>query len=175
MRLLIGYATRQGQTRKIARRVTDMLIDAGHSVELLPLSEADDLNLDRFDKILLAAPIHIGHYPKALVEFVSENSVKLNAKGAGFLSVSLSAAGHEADDWKGLDDILEDLQDATGWTPADTLQVAGAYLPSKYDVLTRFIMIRILTKRSPNTNLDEDKEFTDWTALQDWTHRWLTD
>lgn len=174
MKLLIGYASREGHTRKIARHVADMLVDAGHSVELLALKDAAGLDLDRFDKILLAAPIHIGHYPKAFVEFVSENAAKLNKMGAGFLSVSLSAAGHDADDWKGLDKILEDLKAATEWAPSLTAQVAGAYLPSQYDVLTRFIMTRILTKHSPNTNLDEDKEFTDWTALQDWTRHWLT-
>lgn len=173
MKLLIGYSSRQGQTRKIARHVADAAIDSGHSVELLPLEDADGLDLGRFDRVLLAAPIHMGHYPKALAEFASANCGALNAMTTGFLSVSLSAAGHEADDWKSLDRALDDLQSATGWGATDTQQIAGAYLPSKYDILTRFIMLRILTKRSPKTNLDEDKEFTDWTALDKWTANWL--
>lgn len=173
MKLLIGYASRQGQTRKIARHVSDAAIGTGHSVELLPLKDADDLDLNRFDRVLLAAPLHMGHYPKALAEFVSDNCGALNAMTTGFLSVSLSAAGHETDDWKSLSRALDDLQLATGWGPTDTQQIAGAYMPSKYDILTRFIMLRILTKRSPNTNLDEDKEFTDWTALDNWTAKWL--
>lgn len=173
MKLLIGYASREGQTRKIARYAADFAYQAGHSVELLNLKDADGTDLSRFDKVLLAAPIHIGHYPKSLAEFAAENEKALNTLPTGFLSVSLSAAGHEADDWKALDKILEDLEDATGWTPGKTEQVAGAYLPSKYDVLTRFIMIRILTKRSPQTELDVDKEFTDWKALDDWLADWL--
>ncbi|MGH1421930.1 MAG: flavodoxin domain-containing protein [Hyphomonas sp.] len=174
MKLLIGYASRQGQTRKIARYVADAATDKGHSVELLALSDAEGLKLERFDKVLLAAPIHMGHYPKAFVDFVSDNCGKLNEMTTSFLSVSLSAAGHNADDWKDLDRSLDDLQLATGWGATDIQQVAGAYKPSQYDILTRFIMLRILTKRAPNTNLDEDKEFTDWAALDSWTTNWLT-
>jgi menaquinone-dependent protoporphyrinogen oxidase len=35
MKILIAYATTEGQTRKICRYCADVLIDEGHSVELL--------------------------------------------------------------------------------------------------------------------------------------------
>jgi menaquinone-dependent protoporphyrinogen oxidase len=43
-------------------------------------------------------------------------------------------------------------------------QVAGAYLPSKYDFFRRFIMRRIIAAKDPQADLDADKEYTDWTA-----------
>ena len=53
MRILICYATTEGQTRKICRFVADHLMDNGHSVELLSaddgLDEASELDLNRFD------------------------------------------------------------------------------------------------------------------------------
>ncbi len=173
MKLLIGYATKEGQTRKIARHIADMVADAGHAVELLALEDADDVELSRFDTILLAAPIHAGHYPKAISTFVSNNADALAGQKTGFVSVSLAASGHDAEDWRGLDDIVGDFCAATGWTPAETKHVAGAYAPSQYDILTGFIMRRIIAKKDPDADPNEDKEYTDWHDLNAWVKGWL--
>lgn len=173
MKLLIGYATKEGQTRKISRYIADMAADAGHAVELLALEDADDVALNRFDTILLAAPVHAGHYPKAIISFVSNHSASLTGEKTRFLSVSLAASGHDAEDWRGLDDIVDDFCSATGWTPSETKHVAGAYVPSKYDILTRYIMRRIVSAKDPEANPKEDKEYTDWSDLAAWANGWL--
>lgn len=165
MTVLVSYATSEGQTRKIARRVADRLANSGQAVELLALVDTDDIDLERFDRVILAASIHAGHYQKDLSDFVAKYAGQLHAKSTLFLSVSLAAAGHDADDWKGAENILEDLKAATGWTPGLVEQVAGAYLPSKYDMFRRFIMRRILAAKDPRADLDSDKEYTDWQAL----------
>jgi menaquinone-dependent protoporphyrinogen oxidase len=172
-RLLVGYASTDGQTRKICRVIADWCIDAGHQVELLPVAEADDIDLSRFDAIVLAGSVHGGHYQKPLTEFCTRRAEVLASRPGLFLSVSLSAAGHDAEDWRGLERILEDFMAATGWTPSRVEQVAGAYLPSRYDVFRRFVMRRILAVKEPDADLSADIEYTDWTALKqvlsDWT------
>ncbi|WP_040500584.1 flavodoxin domain-containing protein [Henriciella marina] len=173
MKLLIGYATKEGQTRKIARHVADRAVDAGHSVELLALKDAGGIEIDRFDAVMLAAPIHVGHYPKALIEFASAHADKLAARSSRFISVSLAAAGHEADDWRNLDNILGDFSAATGWRPEATRHVAGAYLPSTYDLFTRLIMKRIISAKDPDAEIGKDKEYTDWEDLDNWVDGWL--
>ena len=173
MKVLIGYATKEGQTRKIARHILDMAVDAGHAVELLGLEDAEDIDLGRFDRVLLAAPIHVGHYPKALVSFVSNNVDRLRQIQIHFISVSLAAAGQLADDWKGLDKIVADLTTATGWSPVEVKHVAGAYMPSKYDILTGFIMARIVSSSDPGINTSQDKVYTDWSDLNAWLKGWL--
>lgn len=173
MKLMIGYATKEGQTRKIARHIADMAAEAGHAVELLAIDDADDLALNRFDAILLAAPVHVGHYPKAMGKFVSDHAAALSDAPARFLSVSLAAAGHDAEDWRSLDDIVSDFRAATGWTPVETKHVAGAYVPSKYDILTGFIMRRIISEKDPDADLRADRDYTDWDDLNAWTDSWL--
>ncbi len=175
MKILIGYATKEGQTRAIARYISDMAVDAGHAVELLALEDADDLDFSRFDRILLAAPIHAGHYPKPLVTFVENNLDQLKSSQARFISVSLAAAGHDAEDWKSLDKIAADLSEATGWRPGGVKHVAGAYAPSKYDILTGFIMARIVSLKDPDINTSQDKVYTDWSDLNGWVKSWLSD
>ncbi len=173
MKLLVAYATTEGQTRKIARQVADRLVDGGNAVELITLADAFDIDLNRFDRVILAASIHIGHYQKELAEFVEAQRESLRSKPSLLLSVSLSAAGHEAEDWRGLERIAEDFETATGWIPGRLLQVAGAYTPSSYDLFRRFIMRRIISSKDPDLDTDADKEYTDWSALFDYLDDWL--
>ncbi|MEZ5715201.1 MAG: flavodoxin domain-containing protein [Paracoccaceae bacterium] len=173
MKIVVAYATSEGQTRKIARHVADRIADAGHAVELLGLSDAGDIDLGRFDGAILAASIHVGHYQRALTDFVAAEARALTAMPTILLSVSLAAAGHDAEDWRGLDRILADLQEATGWQPGRVVQVAGAYLPSRYDLFRRFVMRRIVTAKAPDMDLDADHEFTDWRALDALVDAWL--
>lgn len=60
---------------------------------------------------------------------------------------------------------MTDLIEATGWSPGQVAHVAGAYQPSKYDLVTRFIMRRIIAEKDPDADLGADGEYTDWTAL----------
>ena len=173
MKVLVAYATSEGQTRRIARQVTDRISDARHAVELLELSDASDIDLKRCDGVILAASLHMGHYQRTLSDFVAKHAKDLAEKPTLFLSVSLAAAGHEAEDWRGLDRILEDFIEATGWVPDRVEQVAGAYLPSKYDIFRRFMMRRIIASRDLGVNLDADQEYTDWSALKLVVDEWL--
>jgi menaquinone-dependent protoporphyrinogen oxidase len=173
MKVLIAYASTEGQTRKIAQRLADHIVDGGRTVELVELSTATRMDLQRFDGVILAASVHVGHYQRALTNFVAERSKDLQAKSTLFLSVSLAAAGHEAEDWKTLDKIKDEFVEATGWVPSRVEQVAGAYLPSEYDIFRRFIMRRILASKNPEADLDADKEYTDWNSLFRTTDDWL--
>mgnify|MGYP001824952267 CR=1 FL=1 len=173
MKILVAYASTDGQTRKICRVAADWSADQGNAVELLPLADADDIDLTRFNAVLLAASVHGGRYQKALTEFCANRADTLSALPSLFLSVSLAAAGHEAEDWQELEKILADFTSATGWIPNRVEQVAGAYKPSEYDVFRRFVMRRILANKDPSADLSADIEYTDWAALNavlaDWT------
>lgn len=175
MKILIGYATSEGHTRKICRHIADHLVAGGVSVELLPLAEAEGLELSRFDRVILAASVHAGHYQRALSDFVAAQPGALAAHPALFLSVSLAAAGHDDEDWKGLDKVVEDLTAATGWQPQCVAHVAGAYRPADYDLLRRFVMRQIIARKDPEADLDRPKEYTDWPALEQLVQDWLAD
>jgi len=173
MKLMIGYTTKEGQTRKVARHIADLVADNGNAVELISLKDADDIDLNRFDAVFLAAPIHAGGYPKALGTYVADNVPLRSHKQTAFISVSLAAAGHDSNEWRSLDQMARDLASATGWTPTSIKHVAGAYKPSKYDILTGFIMRRIISAKDPEAKPGADKEYTDWVELDAWITGWL--
>lgn len=173
MKLLVAYASTEGQTQKIARHVANRIAEAGHTVELLALSDARDIELARFDGAILAASVHAGKYQRVLSDFAAERARDLAARPTLFLSVSLAAAGHDAEDWKGLNRIFTEFTEATDWTPRRVEQVAGAYRPSQYDMFRRFIMRRIIAAKDPDADLDADREYTDWSAVNRVVDEWL--
>ena len=117
MKILIAYATTDGQTRKIARFVADHLTDAGHATELLNLADAAGLDLARFDAAVLAGSIHAGGFQKAMTGFVARETLKLARMPTLFLPVSLSAAGHDAEDWAGLEGCVTKFLVEAVWQP----------------------------------------------------------
>jgi menaquinone-dependent protoporphyrinogen oxidase len=104
-------------------------------------------------------------YPRSIVRFAQAQRAALAAKPSGFLSVSLSAAGHDPDDWKGLDGCVRAFEQATGWKPARVHHVAGAFRYTAYGFLKRWLMRRIAEKKGAPTDTTRDHELTDWGDL----------
>ena len=172
MHILIGYATSEGQTGKIAEFSADHLRAGGHEVELLSLDEARDVEPVRFDGVILAGSVHVGGYQKALTAFAKTHADALNAEHDLFLSVSLTAAGDNAEDWQGLEKIVEGFTADTGWTPDRIEHVAGAFRFTEYNLFQAWAMRKIAKARDPDIDTRSDTEYTDWqklaAVLDDW-------
>ena len=59
------------------------------------------------------------------------------------LSVSLSAAGTDAEDWAGIHKCVAQFEADTGWIPGRVEHVAGAFRFSEYDFFRAWAMRRI--------------------------------
>jgi menaquinone-dependent protoporphyrinogen oxidase len=165
MRLLVVYATTDGQTRKIARFAADRLAGQGHGVELLNADDAEGLDLARFDAAILAGSLHAGGFQRSLRRFAAASRDALAAMPTLFLAVSLSAAGTDPDDWEGLRLCLEEFREDTGWTPGRIEHVAGAFRFTEYDFFRAWAMRRIAEHKGEKVEPGKDKEYTDWAAL----------
>ncbi len=172
MKILIVYATTDGQTRKIARLCADRLADEGHAVELLHATDADSPGLSRFNGVILSASLHVGGFQTALAAFASSNAAELNRLTTLFLPVSLSAAGDDKEDWDGLNDCVAKFLKQTGWTPTQTVHVAGAFKFTEYDFFRAWAMRRIAAQKGEVVEPHADKEYTDWSALGVAIDRW---
>jgi menaquinone-dependent protoporphyrinogen oxidase len=173
MKILIVYATTEGQTRKIARHVFDRLAGAGHAVELTAAEAAGGRDPAGFDAVVVAGSVHAGRYQKELVDWVRAAAQGLAAVPTLFLSVSLTAAGRDAQEWEGLRGCVARFSAETGWTPARVEHVAGAFRFSEYDFFKSWAMRWIAAQRDETVRGGEDREYTDWAALdavlEDWT------
>jgi hypothetical protein len=60
---VVLYATREGQTRRIAEHIEAAIRDRGHSARLRDVRDIHEpFDLDRYDGAVLAASVHIGKH-----------------------------------------------------------------------------------------------------------------
>jgi menaquinone-dependent protoporphyrinogen oxidase len=166
MHVLIVYATTEGHTRDLAHFIKRTLTADGHSVvaEEAPL-DGPYPDPSQYDAALVAGSLHIGRYQSNLVRLVRARHEELNAMPAGFVSVSLSAAGYNPDDWAGLDACLAAFEHESSWTPVAVHQAAGAIRYSQYDFFKRLVIKHIAAQRGQKTTTSHDYDMTDYDAL----------
>jgi menaquinone-dependent protoporphyrinogen oxidase len=167
MTCLILYGTTEGHTRKIATFMRDRLSAAGHVVTLVDAVEAPaDLDPLRFDRVIVAASVHTGRYQAAVEDWVHRHAAALADAGAVFVSVSLSAAGHDEDDARALAQCTDEFERRTEWIPAEVHHAAGAFRYTQYDFFKQWALKYIAWRRGAPTDATQDYELTDWHALE---------
>jgi len=166
MRVLIVYGSTEGYTRKLATFVAGHLSENGHATTLIDATDQPSpVKVDAFDAILVAASVHLGHYQSAVIHFVQRNHDKLNARKAGFISVSLSAASDDRDDQEGARRCVAEFSRETQWEPSEVHHAGGALRFTQYDFFKRWALKYIAYRRSASTDTGIDHEYTDWEAL----------
>lgn len=175
MKLLIVYGTTDGQTAKIARRVFDIAHEAGHSVALEHAEGNDPVSPDGFDAAILAGSVHAGHYQKHLAEYARSHAAALNGKPTLFLSVSMTAAGNDRDDWEELRACAKRFGDDTGVAFGRVEHIAGAYKFRDYDFFTYWAMRWIARQKGEEVGRNENREYTDWEALETLIAEWTAE
>lgn len=160
-RFLIGYGSRYGQTAKIAQCLGDVLHERGHDATVVDSAHLPhDLTLDGVDGIIVGSSVLFGRYALAVRRFVRQHIETLNGRPSAFFSVSGSQASPIEPIRSAARRPLDQFLRATGWHPARTLSVAGAYMFSRYPFPLRWVMRRIV-KHNGGT-ADRDQEYTDW-------------
>jgi menaquinone-dependent protoporphyrinogen oxidase len=169
--VLIVYATNEGQTFKVAKRIADVLRAEGHSPQLLDAAHpTGPVDFDRFQLAVVGAPIRAQGYPRSIVRFVREQRRFLERTGAAFFSVGLAIASRTSDGRAQTLAVVEEFIESTGWRPQRVELIAGALPYSKYNFLIRFVMQRIAAKEGGDTDTSRDYEYTDWNAVDRFAH-----
>ncbi|MGD2131381.1 MAG: flavodoxin domain-containing protein [Maricaulaceae bacterium] len=173
-KVLVAYATTEGQTAKIAKAVAAQLEKRGVEVQLtdfggLPRS----FDLAPFDAVFLAASLHIGRYQAAAHRFAKAHAEALGARPSAFIAVSLSAVAEEPEGVEDAQRCADKFFDETGWTPLATHHAAGALKFSEYDFLRTWVMKRIAAAQGYDASTGEDMEFTDWSALDEFVEEFM--
>jgi len=167
MRVLIVYGTSEGHTRELAHEAGHALSQAGYPTAVEPAgTDSGYPDPKPYDAAILAASLHVGRYQPALVAYARAQHEALNALPSAFVSVSLSAAGLNPEDWEGLEDSLARFQHETLWTPKAVHQAAGAIRFSQYDFFKRLVLKHIAAERGHRTVASRDYDLTDHAALQ---------
>ena len=68
MKVLIIFASVEGQTRKIVKFLANEVKSIGHDAQLFDASDAAKVSYDGIDAVILAAPVHERRHPKMFEE-----------------------------------------------------------------------------------------------------------
>jgi len=183
MKAAILFATREGQTRRIAERIAGDLRQSGAAADVIDLGTAPRVILSDYALVCVAASVHVGKHERTAVAFVKRHRAELERLSAVFVSVSLSEAGVE-DLARSQDErrkssadvqrLIDDFAKETGWRPARVFPVAGALAYKRYNLLLRFVMKRIARKAGGPTDTSRDHELTDWASVDRFARELVT-
>ena len=170
---LILYATREGQTAKVASTLNKHLATLGVQSTAHNLEKTfDGRHLERFDLLIFGGSMHAGGIESELVQFVNQNSTTISQRPRAFFLVLLSAA--TADDKLRERSLTDAEQKLTGQFEVnfeDIEFIAGALTYSKYAMPLRWLMQRIARQHGADTDLKRDYEYTDWQQVKAYAQR----
>ena len=167
MRILIVYGSTEGHTRDLSAFVANVLREDGQEVIVRDsAAKGPPPDPNTYDVVFLTASLHVGRYQAALIEFARAHHETLNAMPSAFISVSLSAAGENPDDWEGLQECVGRFANETMWTPKALHHAAGAIRNSQYDFFKRLAIKYIARQRGKQTVASQDYDLTDYPALK---------
>jgi menaquinone-dependent protoporphyrinogen oxidase len=165
---LIVYASRKGQTRKIAARLGDMLEAAGHDVRVIDVLELPPrFDVAAWDLVVAGSSVKFGRHSGAIEEFVRAHRDVLAGRRTAFFSVSGAAMDRTPEAEQAVADQTAAFCRDTGWRPDRVACFAGGVPYTRYDPITRHVMKRIQKKAGRSTDTSRDHEYTDWAAVEE--------
>jgi menaquinone-dependent protoporphyrinogen oxidase len=174
-RVLLIWASREGQTEKIATRLSEHLEKAGqavHSVNAADSAATDEIDLGSYDLLVFGASIHAGGLERELVRFIDSNAERIEPKRRSFFLVSLSAATRDPQlRAESLTDARQKMQKQLPVVFDDVEMIAGALVYSKYSRLLKWVMKKIAASAGETTDTSRDYEYTDWQQVERYANR----
>ena len=160
----VFYATTDGQTRRIAERLVTLFSDRGFVSRAFDVASADADYIDwgSVRAAVVGASLHAHRHQRSAEAFVREHAGVLNAHPSAFFSVSLAAVSPTAAEREEAATFASKLPVRAGWHADEVACIGGALAYTRYGLITRFIMKRIVRRRGAPTDTSRDYEFTNW-------------
>ncbi len=165
-RYLIVYATREGQTEKIAFRIAEQIGRAGGDVVVHNAADPVAAPL-HCDVLIYGASIHYGSVEPELIRFMQAHHDAIDPRRFHLFVVLMSAATR--DPLRRHNALAEVEQKVRASLPVHFGHIemmAGAIMYSKYRWPIRWVMRRIARQEGGGEDTRRDYEYTDWEQVE---------
>jgi menaquinone-dependent protoporphyrinogen oxidase len=154
--ILVAYATRSGSTQEVAEAIGTALGEAGFSVDLqrLPVQGT----LDRYDAVVLGAPLYMFRWHKAALRFLSDFRKALEDRPAAVFA--LGPFNDVEKEWREVRAQLDKELAKFPWFKPVAVEVFGG----KFDPAELgfpYTLIPAMKKLPPS-------DIRDWDAVRGW-------
>jgi menaquinone-dependent protoporphyrinogen oxidase len=164
----VFYATTEGQTRRIADRLAQMLRARGFDSRSIDVTtpEACAIDWHHVRGAFLGASLHAGKHQPSAVAFAHTHAGELSACPSTFLSVSLSAASTHESELRAACEHANAFVAETHWRPRSIVCVPGRLAYTQYGFFKRQLMKMIAKREGASTDTSRDHEYTDWRLVE---------
>ncbi|PKF57928.1 menaquinone-dependent protoporphyrinogen IX dehydrogenase [Alteromonadales bacterium alter-6D02] len=162
---LLIYSTSDGQTLKICQAIADKMQQEQQAVKLLSLDDADNVDWQEVDKLIIGASIRYGHFNKQVMAFVKQHQEQIEQRPNGFFCVNLTARKPNKNTPE-TNAYMKKFIKLSPWQPQLQAVFAGALLYSKYRWSDKLIIRLIMKITGGVTDTSQDIEYTDWNKVE---------
>ena len=164
-RVLVVFASLDGQTARIAERIGTVLRQAGQAVTVLPADAPEAWRaIEAHDAVIVGGAVRYGRHRRSLRNLVRACASAIASRPNAFFSVCLSAGGPGANP-AAARGYIEKFCALTGWKPRAAASFAGALRYRNYNPLVRLMMRVIVGAAGGEKDTSRDYEYTDWQAV----------
>lgn len=164
-KILIIYATTDGQTRKISERLQQVIEQQAHQVTLVNVEDVGGIDPAAFDKIVIGASVRYGKHSPLIVDFIEKNRLILESKPNAFFSVNVVARKPEKCRPEN-NPYLQKFLKRISWQPRQLTVFAGKIDYPSYRFLDRLMIRLIMVITKGPTDPTAVIEFTDWGQVE---------
>ncbi len=172
MRIYIAYATKEGQTAKIADYIAEVVRAHGHQADTVDIGHTKDGVPAGCDGVIVGVihPHGQARQARGCVRAEQPGEAWANVPSA-FFSVSLAAHGYETE----AEGYVEEFETETWWRPAQVALFGGALPYTQYGFLTRHLMKKIAGDKPGNLGTDTSRDYvyTEWDGVRRFTDDFL--
>ena len=167
------YSSTDGHTVKICEKIIE-IIKHDSTVSLSSIEEADSLDLESFDFILVGASIRYGNHKANLFSFIKNNLESLNKKDTAFFNVN-AVARKEDKNTPATNPYLIKFLKKVAWKPTLLEVFAGKISYPKYHFFDKHMIRFIMWMSKGPTDPSKVFEFTDWKKVESFGKKVLDD
>jgi menaquinone-dependent protoporphyrinogen oxidase len=163
--ILIIYSTTDGHTIEICQEIQSILETQANIVELISIDNASDVDLAKYDKLVIGASIRYGKHNKSVIDFINRQQEILENMPSAFFSVNVVARKPNKDRPDNNPYLKKFLQQVP-WKPAELEVFAGKIDYQKYRFFDRQMIRLIMYITKGPTDPKSVNDFTNWEQVR---------
>jgi menaquinone-dependent protoporphyrinogen oxidase len=166
IRILIIYASVDGQTKKISEYIATKRKKTENEIITISIENVESINIDEYDEIVIGAAIRYGKFNKKIYKFIEKNKQLLSSKVNAFFIVNATARKRGKDN-PSTNSYAAKFIKRSQWQPQNIAIFAGRINYSKYNFFDRAMIKFIMKITKGPTEQSTNIEFTNWQKVDE--------
>lgn len=164
--IILLYSTTDGHTIEICHNIKLIAAENNANVIIEPITNANQIEFNKFDMIVLGASIRYGFHKSEVEKFIDTNLELLKSKPNALFSVNV-VARKENKNTAETNPYFKKFLNKIKWKPNKTAVFAGKISYPEYKFFDRLMIQFIMKITKGPTDSSKTYEFTNWDKVKE--------